>query len=132
MRKNRKLSIEQMQQIAKARGGKCLSETYVNNKHKLLWECAEGHKWEAIPQSIRQGSWCPHCAGLAKGTIKEMQQIAEARGGECLSETYVDSTTKLLWQCVKGHQWEAVSDSIKRGRWCPYCGGSMKGTIEEM
>jgi len=48
------------------RGGKCLSDTYVNNQTKLLLECAEGHQWEAAPNSIKNGSWCPHCARIAK------------------------------------------------------------------
>jgi len=32
-----------MQQVAKKRGGKCLSEKYVNAKTKLEWECRKGH-----------------------------------------------------------------------------------------
>ncbi len=122
----RRLGIEEMQQIAAERGGKCLSETYVNTDTKLLWECAEGHQWEAIPDSVKNREyWCPHCAGKAKLTIEEMQQIAMERGGKCLSEMYVNSKTKLLWECAEGHQWEVHPNSIKSGQWCPECSSGL-------
>ncbi len=125
--KARRLGIEKMQQIAAERGGKCLSEIYVNSTTKLWWECAEGHTWEAIPDSIKQGHWCPKCAGKAKGTIEEMQQIAAERGGKCLLETYINSRTKLSWECAEGHTWQATPSDIKNsGHWCPKCAKSRR------
>jgi hypothetical protein len=35
--------ILEMHKIAFAKGGKCLSHYYVNNKIKLLWQCEKGH-----------------------------------------------------------------------------------------
>tara|TARA_Y100000031_G_scaffold137032_1_gene161636 strand:+ start:209 stop:601 length:393 start_codon:yes stop_codon:yes gene_type:complete len=118
----KKLTIEEMRSIAEERGGKCLSDTYVNANRKLLWECTEGHQWEAKPNSIKIGTWCQACAReLTKGTIKEMQRIARKRGGKCLSDTYVNNQTKLLLECAEGHQWEVRPNSIKSGSWCPHC-----------
>ena len=54
-------SLEIFQKIAKEKGGKCLSDSYVNQRHKLKFQCSEGHQWDGRPQSIKQGSWCPHC-----------------------------------------------------------------------
>ncbi len=125
-------TIEGMRKIARERSGKCLSPTYVNSKTKLLWQCSKGHQWRAKPCDVKTGSWCPFCAGKARGTIKEMRQIAWKRSGECISSTYINSYTKLLWQCSKGHQWKATPRSVKRGTWCPYCAGVKKGTIKEM
>ncbi len=68
----KKGTIEEMQEIAMERDGKCLSDTYVNAHRKLLWQCAEGHQWEAPPYNVKIGSWCLVCAGNAKGTIEEM------------------------------------------------------------
>jgi hypothetical protein len=125
-------TIKEMQKIAGGRGGKCLSEKYISSQTKLTWQCKEGHKWEAVPANIKQGSWCPLCAGKQMGTIEEMRSIARARGGQCLSLTYMNSSTKLTWQCKNGHQWEAAPGDIKRGRWCLACAGLKSGTIEEM
>ncbi len=123
---SQRLSIEMMQEIAIQRGGKCLSDTYINSKTKILWECADGHKWKAIPESIKRGNWCKKCADKVraekrKGTIEEMQKIADERGGKCLSDTYVNSSTNLLWECAKKHRWKATPSNIKSGKWCKKC-----------
>src|SRR2546421_12462666 len=49
----------------------------------------------------------------AKRTIKDMQIIAMKRGGKCLSLEYVNSQTKLLWECKVGHRWEAIPNNIR-------------------
>jgi len=120
-----KLTIEEMQAIAQSRGGKCLSKQYTNSYTRLLWECSKGHCWEAQPSHIRRGNWCPKCGSEVAAKrldITEMQAIASARGGRCLSDEYINSWTHLLWQCKEGHQWEAIPNSIRRGHWCPVCG----------
>jgi hypothetical protein len=60
-----------MRAIAKNRGGKCLSEDYINNHTKLKWQCAEGHTWLATPRDVVRKTWCPQCANKRKGRIKK-------------------------------------------------------------
>lgn len=116
-----RLDIEQMQELAKGHGGKCLSEKYTNAGTKLKWQCANGHVWEATPNKIQQGRWCTRCSRRFPLDINEMKEIAQKRGGLCLSEKYVNARSKLRWQCSEGHEWMAVPDSVKRGAWCPVC-----------
>ena len=128
----RKNTIEDMQKIAKERGGKCLSKEYINNRSRLKWQCKNGHRWEAVPGNVQQGNWCAVCAGTKKRTIEEMHEIAEERGGKCLSTVYIDAHSNLAWQCEDGHRWNAVPASIiNQKSWCPFCGGTQKGTLEE-
>lgn len=116
------VSIEDMQNLAKKKNGECLSNKYINGGIKLLWRCDKGHEWMSIPESIHSGSWCPICANKnIPLTIREMQEIAKKRNGECLSETYINSKTKLLWKCENNHQWMATPTNIKSGKWCPFC-----------
>ena len=129
---NLRLNIEQMQDLAKKKGGLCLSEEYINNQTKLRWQCREGHEWEATGGSIKAGSWCPVCGGTAKLSLHDMQNLAERKQGTCLSTEYVNAHTKLMWQCKEGHTWKAKPDCIQQGRWCPYCAGVIKLTIEQM
>ena len=117
----RKLTIEKMHKIDEDRNGKCLSEKYINNITKLKWMFSEGHIWEAIPDSVKRGTWCRACKGLNKLTIEEMQQIAEDRNGKCLSEKYINNSTKLKWICSEGHIWEAQPSNVKLGTWCKIC-----------
>jgi hypothetical protein len=133
-RQRKKYTINDMKMIAKEKGGDCLSQKYINNKTNLRWRCDEGHEWNANPDNIKnKGTWCPECAGRKKLTIKDMHELAESRGGKCLSEEYSRSHNKLKWQCSKGHEWEAASYSIKnQGTWCPECAGNKKYTIKDM
>ena len=57
-------TIEDMQQAAAFRGGKCLSPTMTKGDFRtpLEWECQFGHKFTASPALILQGGhWCPEC-----------------------------------------------------------------------
>jgi len=131
-----RLSIDDMQALARVYDGKCLSEEYKDSHTKLIWQCSLGHQWEATPTNIKQGKWCPHCAGKHK-TIEDMATLAQRHGGFCLSPVYRTARSKLRWQCRNGHIWEARPDNIKHGNWCPICsrrGAATKrlGNIEEM
>jgi hypothetical protein len=57
-----RITIENMQKIAKSRGGKCLSDNFVNVDTRLKWQCEKGHIWESVPSSIKRGSWCSRCS----------------------------------------------------------------------
>ena len=123
-RKNKnKGTIEQMNALAQAKGGKCLSTVYVNQDTKLQWQCTKGHIWNAIAKSMKTGHWCPYCAGRIKLTIEEMNALAQAKGGKCLSNEYVNSHTTMEWECKQGHRWKTKPYLVKSGQWCPTCAG---------
>jgi len=127
-----KLTINEMRKIATQRGGKCLSDEYINSGANLAWQCAKGHTWDATPNSVKGGTWCPKCAGKVRLTINQMEILAGSRDGKCLSQNYINSATPLKWQCSKGHIWKARPNDIQTGKWCPKCGGTEKLTIQEM
>jgi nucleoside-diphosphate-sugar epimerase len=54
-------------------------------------------------------------------TIRDMQELALSRGGQCLSTQFVDVKTKLKWKCAFAHEWEATPRLLKAGHWCPEC-----------
>lgn len=72
-----------------------------------------------------------YSTATAADNLKLIRQLAEKKGGKCLSEQYVTSNTKLQFQCAKGHLWMTLPSVIKNGSWCPYCVGRHK-TIEDM
>ncbi len=129
--------LEEMKEIAKKRGGECLSEFFIDGRTKLEWRCAKNHIWEAIPESVKSRTWCPFCARNVKLNIFDMRKEAKGRGGLCLSKRYINSQRKLKWQCKKGHIWKAVYGSIQQGSWCPKCANAkghekLKSNIQEM
>jgi len=120
------LNLTIINELAGQKGGVCLSEKYVNSKTKLRFVCAKGHEFLSTSNNLIQGRWCPECANSRRGasqrlSIELMRQIAEERGGKCLSQVYSNARTKLVWQCSEGHKWEAVPYTVKKGSWCPVC-----------
>ena len=118
----RKLTLDEIQQDAARRGGRCLAVGYVDSLTLMDWECAQGHRWRAVAHSIRQGHWCKRCADeKLRHSVDALHAIAAERGGKCLAERYTNSQAKLEWECRQGHQWLASFNSIKQGSWCPEC-----------
>ena len=52
----------ELHQIAKSRGGAWVVGEFKGENHKLTWRCANGHEWQARPDMIRSGRWCPECS----------------------------------------------------------------------
>ena len=116
--------LERIHKIAQDKKGKCLSESYVNNKNKMNFECSKGHQWWAISSSILSGRWCQTCfLEKRRNTLEYIQLLAKANGCECLSKNYNRETQKLAWKCSKGHTWESSLANVKRGTWCQLCKG---------
>lgn len=124
--RNKSLSI--MQEVAKSRGGVCLSTSYARMDKHLEWQCSKGHTWKAIPSNVLDnGSWCPYCVGKAPKTLVDMQKLAATKGGVCLSGTFVNVHAHLEWECSKGHQWKATPSNVQKGTWCPECARKRMG-----
>jgi hypothetical protein len=89
------------------RGGKVLG-SYLGAKEKTRLRCDGGHEWEATPENVMRGSWCPACARAARAakralTLADMQVLAEeagGRGARCLGEEYRGTAAPLLWACA--------------------------------
>ncbi|AZN37429.1 transposase [Iodobacter ciconiae] len=63
----RQKTLAKMQDLAKARGGVCLSECY-DAYERLLWQCQRGHRWKAHSRDICRGHWCQQCSSIEKIT----------------------------------------------------------------
>jgi hypothetical protein len=126
--------LAELRAIAAERGGVCLSDVYAGDGTKLLWRCAEGHEWYATPNAVKTaGTWCRACAGLAPHTLDMMREIAASKGGECLSEKYLNSRGKLRWRCARGHIWLSPASKImNRKSWCPHCAGKARLTLDDL
>jgi very-short-patch-repair endonuclease/DNA-directed RNA polymerase subunit RPC12/RpoP len=120
---NAKLTYEQVKEYIETYGYFLLSETYKRADAKLSIQCPEGHRYKATWSSFRQGHRCPYCAGQ----IVEYEQVKEyvkAHGYFLLSENYKNTHGKLLYQCPKGHQYQASWVSFQQGHRCSKCNQS--------
>ena len=116
-------SLQDLQEHAASRGGRCLATKYCGVRMKVQWECTKGHRWPATPTAVLyQNSWCPVCAQRAPIGLERLRDHAAQRGGECLATEYVNNCSKVAWKCKHGHAWQATAHSVMNmGSWCPHC-----------
>lgn len=120
---NQKTNIVELQKYAKTKNGKLISTEYINAHIPVIWECDKLHQWKAKWNTIKdQGSWCPYCFGNLKPDISELQEYAKIKNGKLISIEYINSSSKMLWECKELHQWEATWHNIRdKNSWCPIC-----------
>lgn len=115
--------LQRLQDRARAKGGRCLSEEYLGSTEQHQFECAKGHAWATPAYSVLRGRWCRACSHDAQRlTLQDAQQAAQARGGRCLPDEYVNDASPLLWECKRGHTWRTALNGVRiAGTWCPEC-----------
>lgn len=65
--------------------------------------------------------------------LEELQQLISLKNIRCISNTYVDSNSPLLFECnVCKFRWRTTSSRIKRNKGCYRCNNQLHGTIDEM
>lgn len=69
--------LNEAKQLAINKGGKCLSNDYINSKDHLKWKCCYGHTWETSFSGVKHKfTWCPHCnIGVSEAICREIFQI---------------------------------------------------------
>ncbi len=123
----KRFSIDFVKSLIEKKGGILLSD-YTQARAMIKIQCNKcNNVWECSFDNIRHGYWCAQCAGCKRASIEEMKEIAINRNGKCLTDTYKNAHIKLLWKCnVCETKWEATTNSIKSGSWCPTCGKKRK------
>jgi len=68
---------------------------------------------------------------MSKLSLEDAKQLAAKKKGKCISLEYINSTTPMIWECEKGHQWSAKYSAIKTGTWCPTCNNNVRRISKE-
>lgn len=117
-RQCQKNTIDDAHQLAEKIGWKFLSKTFIKAVSKYLWQCNNGHIFEAKYSNVYSGKGCKQC--LMRSLV-DLKNKAKERGGECLSTEYTGIMSKYLFKCKNNHSWEARGSSIMNGIWCAEC-----------
>ena len=118
----RKRTLLEMQELARSRGGECLSTEYVSMRHELHWRCSRGHEWNVRPSNILyEGTWCPDCARKYKQKIEDVIDWQTDAGIRCVSKEFIHQTSPLRWQCKNGHIWSRSAADARVSNLCPLC-----------
>ena len=70
---------------------------------------------------------------MKKILIEKLHKYAKLKGGKLLSLEYHNNREKLLWECKKGHQWEASWRNMQGSNsWCPECSPTKTKTLNDI
>ena len=91
--------------LGNANGADCVSSEYIGSGEPLDWVCQNcAYRW---PQSytdfrnyVKERKACAKCGDRLKRTKKDMETIAESRGGRFLSTSFSTLRTEYLWENV--------------------------------
>ena len=53
---------------------------------------------------------------MAKLTLDIAKEIVRSRGGECVSESYINCQVPMFWKCAKDHLWTANLNCVKNSK----------------
>ncbi|MDU5615515.1 MAG: zinc-ribbon domain-containing protein [Varibaculum cambriense] len=105
------------------------TEVTAGSRKKLPWRCKKNHEWEATAYSRSNGIGCPYCSNkktlpgyndLAT-TNPELAEEISPKSKIKATEVTVSSGKRLLWKCIRGHEWKARVADRSIGIGCPYC-----------
>ncbi len=91
-KKDSELTLDDMKQAARFRGGECISESMVQGDlyTPLKWRCHDGHEFEASPYTvIKAGHWCDKCF-----KINEWDFDRQAKDNPFYAQVWYDSHAK--------------------------------------
>lgn len=135
-------SLDDCQQAAEKRGGRCLSTEYKNANCKVQWRCKYGHIWEASLSKVKQNRWCKICGYESSSKKRKFsdaigiaKSIAIDNGGKCISNEYINIDSKLLWKCknVNHKEWRASLYCVKNlNRWCKGCSADERSRVHKI
>ena len=115
-----KNTIEDAHNLALRRGFKFLSESFTNCNAKYLWECSEGHTWEAKYGNIHTGKGCPECLMIP---FSYYTDLVTQKGGVIITteDEYENIRSKIKFTCKEGHECETTGASLRVNHWCAEC-----------
>lgn len=125
----KRLSYVYVKKEFEKRGYRLLSNSYKNCETKLDYLCDKGHKHSMTWHGFKGGHGCPHCAGQAKPSFVFVKRQFEKEGYCLLDEKYINSRTKMVYVCPKGHKHKINWHDWVQGNRCLYCSDTFKKSI---
>lgn len=106
---------------------------------RSVWKCNDcSGEWTATIASRVNGSGCPYCSG--KKVLVGFNDLATTHPELALQfsgeneltpqEVSRGSEKRIIWECMKSHEWEATVSSRVTGNGCPKCAASISSAME--
>lgn len=117
MEKDNTEELKLLKQIIEKKGGKCISEKYINTKNKLKIKCKiEDHNiFEMNSTDLKRGRWCPECGHNIKITNEYINNQLKEYNLKIIDE-YKDSSSTYTFECLSifKHTYKSTWDNMKQ------------------
>ncbi len=107
------------------------ADVTVRSNYRAGWVCGRDHTWRTSVAGRTEGRGCPYCAG--QRAIQGETDLATLRPDIAAQwhpsndlapdQVMPYSRHKVVWQCSRGHLWEARIANRSIGHGCIYCAG---------
>lgn len=126
-------SQEELDQLAKACGGRCLTKRYRHAHQLLRWQCGQGHVFPRTVSHMAKNRTCPDCESAKRAQahavklLGKISRICSKRRGICLELVAPKGrgSERGVWRakvvCESGHKWVAATSELLAGSWCQKC-----------
>ncbi|MBC7476381.1 MAG: hypothetical protein H7263_19015 [Candidatus Sericytochromatia bacterium] len=124
---NNDYHLNVIKRIAEDKGGKLISNKYINNSTKLEFEDSKRRRFFKTPLQIKSNDWSIFEKKENKRNIHYniLKKIAEDKGGKLISTEYINNNTKLEFEDDRKNRFMSSPDKIKNGVWSPYISGNV-------
>ena len=105
--------------------------TYMDSLTPVELRCLKcGHEWATKPPMSLKGHGCPSCGGSMRLTHEIfIDRIYKLGAKYKVLDQYVKSTSTVRCCCdIDGYVWNALPQTLLRGRGCPKCAGNLTKT----
>lgn len=107
----------ELKKIIESKNGLCISDKYINTKHKLQVKCSNNHIFEINSTDLKRNRWCKLCAHNAPVTKDYINNIIKEHNLEMLDE-YIKSNTVYKFKCSNEHIFNSSWDNMKQRYTC--------------
>lgn len=113
--------------VDKEENGRALAEEWdVKGVPTLIFIQDREEKSRSVGQ-VNEETLRRYVEGFVEKIVKKLthaqyeEKLLEAEIDFFPVEPYINTTTKIIHECLKGHQWSVLPQNILRGSGCPVC-----------
>ena len=98
------------------------------------WVCPLGHQDDVqVKNMVRRKDKCNYCSGVEilpgfndlATTHPDLMKEVSPNNTIDMFTVCQGRTNRVLWMCLRGHEWEAPPSNRIKGHGCPYCAGHL-------
>ena len=114
-------TIGEVREAFESKGWTLLSDSYLNSKQILQYQCSKGHKGETCWNVFNAGVGCSECSGNKKKNIEDIKLKFAEKGWDLLSTEYRGAHIPLRFRCNNGHEHHIRWGHFRKGHGCALC-----------